>query len=856
MQANKEMIWWIGVVEDRDDPEKIGRCRVRIFGYHSEDTNEIPTNALPWAVPVQPITSAAASGVGTTPLGLVTGSWVVGWFLDGSDAQQPVILGTIASKPKKNEETEKKQEQEEQDESVTDSDGAPVFNNQGQPIPIPTDNKDKTENFPPLGKNQVTSLRDYLGETLSQNNYSKVGENGELGKYQFSADSLVNLGLVKRPSGGQITPEILDNPSSWTGRFGVNSKEEFLKGRTLQDDLMLNSMESNYKAMSRLEKFTVKDEPGVVAGLISTAHVSGFGNADKLDIKTSEGSKNRNFFIGGSAAVDSERSEYYKTFKESENFLPRIRNSNYGEEQNSEELKKQEGFKDPNKKYPKSEYSDCEGGDVNKLAVGDKTHLLFKIKENKRIEKIPLANSKETWDEPETAYGGTYPNNHVIETECGHVIEIDSTPNSERIHLFHKTGTYIEIDVNGTQVRKVVGENYEVFDRNNFVYVKGAHNLTVEGKTRILVKDDAFIQVDGDTSLLTHGDSTIQTAGTTTITSKNMFISAEQNMDIVAGKNLTIQGNNVSLYSQGGTTKIKSDLNMYIQTGEAALLSIKGGLRTFIDAVGIVTIKTGSLPLIGFLTQALEAPKQKRPDKSEINVLERKKLDEENFLFDSDEPGTDDYIQNQQDKGKINPNITPEVPEDTGGQESTDEINKVTPIDTSSTDGYSYFPRSYQLSKNFKLGDMLVGNQGSALTAQKGLKEGEIVNNMRNLAVNSLDKIKDQYPDMVISSGFRKGSADSEHNVGAAADLVFPGRSSSEYKEIAEWVKSNVPHRQLLLEYRYGNNNKLEATWIHISLQTNKNGEIIPPNKPYKTATFVNHKPYAPEGLNKFINLY
>ena len=103
--------WWTGVVEDRDDPEKLGRCRVRIFGYHTDDITILPTKDLPWAIPIQPITSAAASGVGTTPIGIVTGSWVVGWFLDGDEAQHPVMMGTIAGKPSSNTQTKAKQVQ-------------------------------------------------------------------------------------------------------------------------------------------------------------------------------------------------------------------------------------------------------------------------------------------------------------------------------------------------------------------------------------------------------------------------------------------------------------------------------------------------------------------------------------------------------------------------------------------------------------------------------------------------------------------------------------------------------------------------------------------------------------------------
>lgn len=90
--------WWIGVVEDRMDPEQCGRVRVRIYGYHTDDKTFLPTKDLPWAIPILPITSASTSGVGSSPVGPVTGSWVIGFFLDGEDMQQPAIFGTIGTK--------------------------------------------------------------------------------------------------------------------------------------------------------------------------------------------------------------------------------------------------------------------------------------------------------------------------------------------------------------------------------------------------------------------------------------------------------------------------------------------------------------------------------------------------------------------------------------------------------------------------------------------------------------------------------------------------------------------------------------------------------------------------------------
>ena len=91
--------WFVGVVEDRNDPKFLGRVRVRCLGLHIENLEKLPTADLPWAHPMNPITSATISGVGQTPLGPVEGTWVVGFFSDGGEAQTPIIMGTLPGVP-------------------------------------------------------------------------------------------------------------------------------------------------------------------------------------------------------------------------------------------------------------------------------------------------------------------------------------------------------------------------------------------------------------------------------------------------------------------------------------------------------------------------------------------------------------------------------------------------------------------------------------------------------------------------------------------------------------------------------------------------------------------------------------
>jgi hypothetical protein len=90
-------LWFTGVIEDINDPEEMGRYRVRCFGYHTDNKGDIPTEDLPWASVMMPVTSASTSGIGQSATGLVQGSWVIGFFRDGSNVQDPVIMGSIPS---------------------------------------------------------------------------------------------------------------------------------------------------------------------------------------------------------------------------------------------------------------------------------------------------------------------------------------------------------------------------------------------------------------------------------------------------------------------------------------------------------------------------------------------------------------------------------------------------------------------------------------------------------------------------------------------------------------------------------------------------------------------------------------
>ncbi len=85
------MKYCYGVVEDRADPLKIGRVRVRVRGYHTADKQFIATPDLPWSHVIMPVTTP-----GLTPFGknhaLVEGTEVFGFFRD-EDEQEFVVMG-------------------------------------------------------------------------------------------------------------------------------------------------------------------------------------------------------------------------------------------------------------------------------------------------------------------------------------------------------------------------------------------------------------------------------------------------------------------------------------------------------------------------------------------------------------------------------------------------------------------------------------------------------------------------------------------------------------------------------------------------------------------------------------------
>jgi len=231
------------------------------------------------------------------------------------------------------------------------------------------------------------------------------------------------------------------------------------------------------------------------------------------------------------------------------------------------------GFQDvTNANYPKYKETD-----VNRLSVNEKDengnetnpHSSLTIRRADRdlavgvaqidgifegVAQIPNDLDITSWNEPTTPYDASYPRNHVYESEGGHIKEFDDTPNKERIHERHTSGTGFEIHPDGSKVTRVKKDNYEVITDDNYLHIQGISRHTIDEGLRIRVNakgetgnnynvevgqgSNVNIEVNGGNINLTTLGSGQAAAGQTT--SGDININAARNLNMNVGKDFNV----------------------------------------------------------------------------------------------------------------------------------------------------------------------------------------------------------------------------------------------------------------------------------------------------------------------------
>ena len=170
------------------------------------------------------------------------------------------------------------------------------------------------------------------------------------------------------------------------------------------------------------------------------------------------------------------------------------------------------GFNDPDGVYPIF----IDESDVNRLARNENIDQTI-VQQKKDGIRTNVETTSGSWSEPETPYNAEYPYNNVKESTSGHVQEIDDTPGSERLHEYHKSGTFKEIHPDGSQVIKIVTDSYTIVAGNGYFCVDGNSSGFVAGNNDLVVKGNNKVKIDGNNDVTINGTSTVDVEGAATL---------------------------------------------------------------------------------------------------------------------------------------------------------------------------------------------------------------------------------------------------------------------------------------------------------------------------------------------------
>ena len=143
--------------------------------------------------------------------------------------------------------------------------------------------------------------------------------------------------------------------------------------------------------------------------------------------------------------------------------------------------------------------------------------------------------------EPESSYAAQYPYNRVINTRAGHIIEIDDTPDNERLHVRHSKGSYIEINKDGRVIVKSVDDSFEIVGKDKNVYIEGNATVHVKGNLEAIVEGETIVAGEGNMVLASSGVIDINGAG---------------GVNINSGTGITVQSPGGMVMAEGSFTTV------------------------------------------------------------------------------------------------------------------------------------------------------------------------------------------------------------------------------------------------------------------------------------------------------------
>lgn len=427
------LVSFTGVVEDRNDPLKLGRVRVRIFGWHTSNKQEMPTESLNWSRVLCPLDN------GKNPYTPKESDYVFGFFLD-EDKQESLIIGSFHGIP---------EEASNPEEGFND----PRTNLEEIPLPPQYDSVD-LENVENEDSNQEENTGRFYNEDATPG-------------------STTSFGVLKK----------FYDPSNY--KFDINNDGKY---------------------------------DSVDASLLRDPNQDGeFG-----------------LFDGGESLVSE---------------IEALPKSNYPlpdelREPTTSRLARNENIQKTIVAIKKSGITSGETASHQASGIGSDTE----------------SSETEGFAEPETLYDAKYPYNHVYESESGHVIEIDDTPGAERIHHYHRSGSFTEYHPTADIVSKSKNNYYTIATGDNNNYAGKTYNISAEELLNMIGKT---VNLNSRESMnIKSGSGMTQTVGSslTTQVSENQYT-------IVSGDKFELIKGDYNIIVKGDL-KIKVDGNILVDSAQ------------------------------------------------------------------------------------------------------------------------------------------------------------------------------------------------------------------------------------------------------------------------------------------------
>ena len=142
--------------------------------------------------------------------------------------------------------------------------------------------------------------------------------------------------------------------------------------------------------------------------------------------------------------------------------------------------------------FPREDYTKRKLSDVHKTMQGylnDYPNNLIERTKGRTVGEPTRAKS---------VVSPTYPFAHIIESESGHVLEMDDTPGSERLHMYHRSGTRLEVLADGTQTMKVSNDSYEIIMKDKKVLISGSADIELFNGDYNLIANKGNISLTAD----------------------------------------------------------------------------------------------------------------------------------------------------------------------------------------------------------------------------------------------------------------------------------------------------------------------------------------------------------------------